>query len=78
MQQASDCDIVLAHDDDLVTINGLGHNSVSGLLNSVYIGPSFWQSLESLEPEVMMDLLRKSNIDIDKVLFGELLELIES
>lgn len=78
MQQASDCDIVLAHDDDLVTINGLGHNSVSGLLNSVYIGRSFWQSLESLEPEVMMDLLRKSNIDIDKVLFGELLELIES
>jgi hypothetical protein len=29
MQQASDCDMVLAHDDDLVKIDGLGHDSVS-------------------------------------------------
>jgi hypothetical protein len=34
MQQASDCDMVLAHDDDLVKIDGLGHDSVSGSLNS--------------------------------------------
>ena len=37
MQQASDCDMVLAHDDDLVKIDGLGHDSVSGSLNSSYI-----------------------------------------
>ena len=29
MQQASDCDMVLAHDDDLVNIDGLGQDSVS-------------------------------------------------
>ena len=37
MQQASDCDMVLAHDDDLVKIDGLGHDSVSGFLNSSHI-----------------------------------------
>ena len=37
MQQASDCDMVLVHDDDLTKIDGLGHDSVSGLLNSSYI-----------------------------------------
>ena len=37
MQQASDCDIVLAHDDDLETINGIGHGTVSGVLNSCHI-----------------------------------------
>jgi len=37
MQQASDCDMVLAHDDDLVKIDGLGHDTVSGSLNSSYI-----------------------------------------
>jgi hypothetical protein len=36
MQQASDCDMVLAHDDDLVKIDGLGHDSVSGFLNDSY------------------------------------------
>ena len=36
MQQASDCDMVLAHDDDLVKIDGLGHDSVSGFLNNSY------------------------------------------
>jgi hypothetical protein len=42
MQEASDCDMVLAHDDDLVSIDGLGHDTVSGLLNSSYIAPSYW------------------------------------
>jgi hypothetical protein len=37
MQQASDCDMVLAHDDDLMKIDGLGHDSVSEILNSNYI-----------------------------------------
>jgi hypothetical protein len=37
MQPASDCDMVLAHDDDLVNIDGLGHDSVSGFSNSSYI-----------------------------------------
>ena len=37
MQEASDCDMVLAHDDDLMKIDGLGHDSVSGVLNSSYI-----------------------------------------
>jgi hypothetical protein len=77
MQQASDCDMVLTHDDDLVTINGLCYDAVSGLLNSIYFDRSFWQ-LESFEPEVMMDLLRRSNVEIDKVLCGELSNLIES
>jgi hypothetical protein len=31
MQQASDCEMVLAHDDDLVTFGGLSHDAVSGL-----------------------------------------------
>ena len=34
MQQAPDCDMVLAHDSDLLAINGIGHGTVSGLLNS--------------------------------------------
>jgi hypothetical protein len=29
LQQASDCDMVLTHDDDLLKIDGLGHGSVS-------------------------------------------------
>ena len=37
VQKASDCDMVLAHDDDLVKIDGLGHDSVSGFLSSSYI-----------------------------------------
>ena len=78
MQQASDCDMVVAHDDDLATIDGLGHDSVGDLLNTDHFVPSCWQSLETLEPDVMMDLLRKSNIEIDKVSCGELLTLIES
>ena len=37
MQQASDCDIVLAHDYDLVTVIQQGIGTVSGFLNSSYI-----------------------------------------
>ena len=74
MQQASDCDMMLAHDDDLVSIDGLG---VGGLLNSSYIVRSRCQSLETLEPDVMIELLRRSNIEIDKVLCGEPPSLIE-
>lgn len=29
--------MVLAHDDDLMTINGIGHGTVSGPLNSSYV-----------------------------------------
>ena len=70
--------MVLAHDDDLVTIVGLGSDTVSGGLNRSRISPSYWQSLETLEPDVMMDLLRRSNIEIHKVLCGELPTLTES
>jgi hypothetical protein len=44
MQRASDCDMVLTHDDDLVTINGLGYDAVSRLLNSIYFDRSFFGS----------------------------------
>lgn len=37
MQQAPDCEMVLAHDDDLATIDGLGHDTVSRLLNCGHI-----------------------------------------
>ena len=40
--------MVLAHDDDLVTIDGLGHDSVSRLLNGSHIAPhigSHWKLL---------------------------------
>jgi hypothetical protein len=38
MQQASDCDKILVHDDDLLMIDGIGHGNVSGLLNGGGIG----------------------------------------
>jgi hypothetical protein len=44
MQRASDCDMVLTHDDDLVTINGLGYDAVSGLLNGIYFDRSLFGS----------------------------------
>ena len=72
MQRATDCDTVLVHDDDLRTIAGLGHDSVSGLLDNDRIVPSCRQSIETLEPDVMTDLLRRSNIKIKKVWCGEL------
>ena len=31
MQQASDCDKILTHDDDLLMIDGIRHGTVSGL-----------------------------------------------
>ena len=37
MQQAPNCDTVLAHDNDLVTIKEIGQGTVSGLLNSSHI-----------------------------------------
>ena len=37
MKQASDCNTVLVHDIDLVMIKGIGHGTVSGLLNISYI-----------------------------------------
>jgi len=76
MQQATDCDMVLVHDNDLETIGGLGHDSVSGFLNNNHIVPSCWQSIETLEPDVMRDLLRRSNIKMNKVWCGELSALI--
>ena len=76
MQQATDCDSVLVHDDDLGRIGGLGDNSVSGILNSNHISPSCWQSIENLEPDVMTKLLRRSNIKINKVWCGKLSTLI--
>ena len=77
MQQATDCDIVLVHDDDLGTIGGLGHDSISGLLNtSNHIVPLCWQSIETLDPDVMTDLLQRSNIKINKARLGELSTLI--
>ena len=63
---------MLVHDDDLGTIAGLGHDSVSGLLNNNHIVPLCRQSIETLEPDVMTDLLRRSNIKIKKVWCGEL------
>ena len=33
MQQASDCDKILIHDDDLLMIDGIGHGTVSELLD---------------------------------------------
>ena len=33
MQQAPDCDMMLVHDNNLVEINGIGHETVSELLN---------------------------------------------
>ena len=66
--------MVLVHDDDLERVGGIGEASVSGHLIINYIlSFSYSQSLESLEPEVVMDLLRCSDIEIHKVCCGELL-----
>ena len=70
--------MVLAHDEDLMTIDGLGHDTVSGLLSSSHIFPSCCQPLETLEPDAMMDLFRRSNIEIHKVSCGELPIFMES
>lgn len=39
IQQASDCNTILIHDDNLLMIDGTGHGTVSGLLNSSRIVP---------------------------------------
>ena len=78
MQQATDCDMVLVHDDDLVKISELGNDSVSRLLNGNHTVPSCWQSIEPLEPDVITDFLRRSDIKINKVRCGELSTLIQS
>ena len=67
--------MMLVHDNDLMTINGFGDGNVSKFLNSSYIGFFLCPQLpETLESDAMMDLLQKSNIEIHKVLFGELIE----
>ena len=37
LHQVSDCDMVIAYDGDLVAVDRLGHDSVSGLLDSSFI-----------------------------------------
>lgn len=64
--------MVIVHDDDLVTIDGLGHDAVSEPLNTGCIVLLLEQSVETLEPDVIMDLFQRSDIEIDKVLCGEL------
>ena len=39
MQKASDCDKILIHDCDLLMIDGIGHDTVSALLNGGRIVP---------------------------------------
>ena len=73
MQQAPDCDMMLAHDNNLVAINEIGDSTVSGLLNcSCTVLNILVKLLETLKPDVMMDLLQRSNIQIHQVLCGEL------
>ena len=64
--------MALVHDDDLETIGGLGPYSVSRLLNSNHTVPLWWQSIETLEPGVMADLLRGSSIETNEVRFCKL------
>lgn len=69
--------MVLVHDDDLVTIDGLSHGAVSGhLIGSCIVLPKLcWQSPETLESDMMIELFRRSNMEIHKVPYGELLRL---
>ncbi|KAI0290366.1 hypothetical protein BC826DRAFT_970466 [Russula brevipes] len=55
-ERASDCDMVLVHDDDLKRIDGLGGGTSSDVL----------------QPDMMMNILRKSNLDIYKARFSEI------
>ena len=75
MQQASDCDKILLHDDDLLTIDGIGDGTVSGLSDPWIVTALLslcWRLLVTLGSDMMGDLLRKSNIKIHKFGFGEL------
>ena len=62
--------MVLIHDDDLERIDGIGDATVSRQLISLYILISSGlccQLLETLRLDVLMDLLRRSDIEICKV-----------
>ena len=59
-------------------IDRIGHGTVSELLNSRELFSQYPQLPETLEPEVMVDLLRKSDIKIHKFGCGEPLTLKES
>jgi len=50
VEEATDCDIVLVHDDDLLKI----------------VGTESSMSPDALQPDVMMDLLHRSNIEMHK------------
>ena len=63
--------MVLVHDDDLRRIDGIGEGTVSGNLISSSLLFSYCQPLESLEPEVVMDHFRRSNIEVHTVRCGE-------
>ena len=80
MKRAPDCDMVLVHDDDLAMIDELRHAIVSRhLIENLRVVLSLcWQSSESLESDAMMDLLRRSSIEIRKDLCGGPASLIES
>ena len=72
MQQAPDCDMMLAHDDNLVSINGIGHDSVSKLLKSGRI--VLYILVVSGNPRTGCDdgSTPGSNIKIHEVLYGKL------
>ena len=65
----------LIHDDDLKRVDGLGDDTVSRCLISSYsvaFSSDGRQSLEVLQPDVLMDLLRRSNINVHAVQCGKL------
>ena len=63
--------MVLVHDDDLRRIDGIGEGAVSGNLIFSSLLFSCCQPLGSLEPEVVMDHFRRSNIEVHMVRYGE-------
>ena len=64
--------MVLVHDDDLITIDELNYDDVSEYMIGVKLPFLYQQSPETLEPDAMMDLLRKSNIGVHKISYGEI------
>ena len=74
MQRAHDCDMVIIHDNDLERIDGIGKGTVSGNLNSssLFLLCHQLPVPESLQSEVMVDLIRMSNIEIYTACCGEL------
>ena len=71
VQRAPDCDMAVVHDDDLVSILGVGDVTVSeGCVQGLFLIPPCLKSLESLQPEVVMDYLQRSKLEI-KVMCGE-------